>query len=141
MSFVVLEVADIGLFADFEATRVELLRLREAPATEQFDQALSTFYGDTRATSFRGLGESRSRQLGARYMTGEHQHAVDLMELLRSAHRSVDGRLLLRTPLGEVAGLDPVDIVVVADPVMTPVDYRTWDVSFTAHSVDYTIEV
>lgn len=136
-----LERADIALLSDIEATRIQLPRLRAAAPTNTREGVRTRFSGDTLPTPFRGEGRDRTIPLVARFLASEQQTMVDVIALFDMAHDAVDGRLLLRTHLGLVAGFDPTLAVVVFDDSVAPVDYGSWDLSFTAMAVEWSVEV
>jgi hypothetical protein len=137
-----LAAADIGRFADFEATRVVLPRLSGWQPAQAFEEALvGPFEGDLYQTAFGGTGEPRSHQLTVRFRSDEHQTMADLIALFVAAHRSADRRLLLRQNSFLVGDLNPIEVITVATYTPTYVSGQVWDLVFTATSVEYTVEV
>lgn len=142
MTALVLLRADIALWSDPVASRVILDRLQVLQPPETFEQVFVRFEGDERSTGWRGEGTDATFQMTARFISGEHQAAADLLALFRTAHRTdPDGRLLLRTHVGEVAGLNHMEAVLV--PTFTPAPARAGvtDISFTAQAVNFTLAV
>ena len=141
-SIVVLDNADIGLWGDFQATRIVIPHLQVLSPSESFEQTYIRFEGDQRKTGFRGEGDDAVFQMTARYATGEHADAAELVELFRTAHLDdADGRLMLRTHVGEVGGLNDLEAVMVPTFTRPFAAGRYLDVSFTAQAVAYTLEV
>lgn len=141
MSHVTLVRPDVALFADVEATRVVLPRMTAMTRTRRFDQASVRFEGDDYPITLRGEGRWRQLQVLVRFMAGEHATMDELLTLFEDAQDATDGRLQLRPNAFTVPGLNPIEVVTVAEPVETPVGGRIWDVSFTATRVTYTPEV
>lgn len=140
MAGVLLERAELALWSDVAATRLLLPRVQVLTPSRRFEMALVRFEGDTDRTAFRGEGRSRSYQMTARFLEGEHSTLVALLDLFDAAHDDLDGRLLLRTHVGVVPGLNPVEAVVVSEVSAPWQRGLAADVSFTAETVTYTLE-
>lgn len=140
MAGVVLERADLALWSDVAGTRVVIPRLQVLTPSRRYEQVLVRFEGDTDRTAFRGEGRFRSYQMTARFVEAEHSTLVALLDLFDAAHDDVDGRLLLRTHVGVVSGLNPVEAVVVSEVSSPWSRGLVGDVSFTAETVAYTLE-
>lgn len=128
--------AELALLSDLAGTRVVIQQLQVLVPTRTYRQVLvGPFEGDTLPLGFRGDGQSRSWQMTARY--GAHQHAdmEDLLELFDAAHNGVDGRMLLRTHLGDVGGINESQAVMVSEVSTAWSRPKLADVSFTAHAV------
>lgn len=141
MPAIELDLADIALFSDPDGTRVQLPRLTGLSRSRNFDQALVRFEGDEHPTPFRGEGRPRSMPLAVRFLDTEHATAAALIALFEAAQDAPDPRLLLRVPVGLVEALNAIEVVTVADVSEVVVDGRAIDVTFTANTVAYTIEV
>lgn len=141
MPALTLAYTDIGLFTDFEATRVEIRRLQSHAPTRGYAQAFTQFEGDTFPTPFTGTSKSRIHELGAKYLSGEHDQMADLIALFEAAHDAADSRLLLRPNSTEAADLNAVDVVVVNNVRIVEFDWHAWIVQFTAAAVAFSVEV
>lgn len=141
MAAVTLERADIAGWWDVAGTRLVIPRLQVLTPSERVETAFVRFEGDEARTGFRGEGRESSFAMTARYLSGEHDQAADLLALFRTAHDEVDGRLLLRTHLGEVAGLNELEAVLVAEWSRAYAGAGVVDVSFTAESVAFSLSV
>lgn len=138
MVAVTLDRADIYLYAD-PSRRVVINRLREATPTIHVEETAVHLEGYTAPVTFRGERFSRDWDLVAMFASTEHQDAADLEELFADAYQAADGRLVLRTHLGLVAGLDPINVVRVFPwaPGVQQGQIRT--VRFTAVGVHHTL--
>lgn len=141
MSSIVLTHADIALWSDPVGSRVVLDVLQVLNQADEYESVGQRFEGDGDATAFRGAGQSRTFQMTARFVAGQHDDAARLLALFRTAHRDdPDGRLQLRSHLGDVEGLDDLEAVRVSGVT------RTWgragllDVSWTATTVLFSLE-
>ena len=142
MAHVTLSVADIALFADPEATRVEIPHLRVASPTRRYDQTTVRFEGDAEPTAFRGEGHTKSHEVVCRYVYHEHDQMLALLDLLDDAFAAPDCRLQLRTVRSDTAGMDPLIVATLASDVPeAPLGGRAWDITFTLQQVDYTLSV
>lgn len=136
MSALTLAHADIALWEDAEDSRVVLPILRDLTPTVRYEMALTRFAGDRERTGARGVGRDGSFRLTARFLRAQHDTAAALLDLFDyAALEASSGVLLLRTHLGEVAGLAVVAGVVVSEVTSTPVTAGVWDISFTAETV------
>ena len=135
MVAVALAAARLSRLPDL-ADGLALPRLTGLERTRQRESTLVQFAGDTLPTSFRGEAGSRTWTLTCQYLDGEHAKYLALLDLLERAQDDVDDRLLLRTYVGQVAGLDGAHIVTVPEWTQTPGDGGlTWSVTFTATAV------
>lgn len=141
MGGIVLAKPDLALFSDVEATRVTIPRLRGISRTRRFDQTLVRFEGDEQPTPFRGEGRPRTYPLVARYFANEHDDLAALLALFELAQDAPDPRMLLRITAGLVPELNAIEVVVVSEITDTFVPGQAVDVSWTASTVAYTIEV
>jgi hypothetical protein len=140
-SHVELERADFALVSDLEGTRVVVERLQVLISAKQYRRVTVQFEGDDAETGFRGQGRRGTFQMTARFLTGEHQALADLVDLFDLVDDDPDGRILFRTHLGEVDGLNDVEAILVSDVSKQPVGDGTIDVSFNATAVRFTAEV
>lgn len=138
---VTLPSPDIGLFVDFEATRVVLPRLSAHTRTQIREQAYVRFEGDVDETAFRGEGRPRTIDLATRFRDGEHGIMADLLDLLELSQTAPDGRLMVRLTSCDDPRLNAVEVVMIPQDVGELADWKTWDVSFTARRVNFTLEV
>lgn len=141
MGAVTLAKPDIGLYADFADTRVEIPHLIVAHPSEEHDETLVTFLpaddaAHANPTAFRGTGRLGTMQITCRSTHQEHGDLLALLDLLRTARQAVDGRLQLRPNHGLVAGFDELLIVTVSTWSRPHVLGRAWDLTFTATEVD-----
>jgi len=137
----VLADSDIGLFADFAATRLVLPHLMVADPEESWDEAVVQFYGDTDPTAYRGVHRTATVRCQTRWTHRQHAGLVSLVALLRSARTAADGRLMLRTNHGLVAGFDELLVGTVSQWPRPRVMGQTWDVTFTLTRVEFTVGV
>jgi len=141
VSTVVLVRADIALWSDPASSRVQLDRLQVLSPADAFETVFQRFEGYDDDSGFRGEGQNRVYQMTARFVSGEHDAAAALVALFRTAHRDdPDGRLLLRTHAGEVAGLNDIEAVLVSGFTRAPALAGVVDVSWTAQTVVYTLD-
>lgn len=126
-----LQHADLALYADL-SDRVTLTRLTGMERSRDLAGTTVLFEGDTDPTPFRGQGLGRTYNLSVAFGVDEHADMVALLSLLERAHQAPDGRLLLRTHIGTVAGLDPATVVSVFGVTESPLGGRGWQVRFTA---------
>lgn len=138
---VALELPDIGLFSDFEATRVELPRMSGQQRTDTFEATTVRFEGDVAPTPFAGEGEDRVYALMVRYSQDEHSQLADLLDLFRTAHRAADQRIMVRPNAYAFGDLNEIEVGIVAGEVASPAGGRAWDVTFTFTTVKYSLEV
>lgn len=137
---VTLTNAWIGLWTT-PATQLSIPRLTGAPLTIGYAGTTVQFVGDDYPTGFRGQAKSKSYAMTARFMKDEQDQMLDLLNLFDSAHAAADSRLLLRTHVGQVAGLDESVAVQVFGATPTPAMGLYYDVSFTAQVVQSTFGV
>lgn len=135
MASVVLRGADLALLTDPVNQRVTVPHLTAAPWEETWAGALVTFEGDSLPTGFRGTSLTRSWQMTCVYASDDQQSVIDLLALLRDAADAADSRLLLRTHIGAVAGLDDVTAVQIFAVQVQPMTGRLTTVTFTANAV------
>lgn len=111
MAFVTLRHPDLSLYSD-PSRVVQLRRLTEQTPTQAGGEAFVQFEGNVAPSSIRGTTFHKKWSLQATYSTYEHEEAAELIALLEYAYREApDARLQLRTKVGRVAGLDPLQIV------------------------------
>jgi hypothetical protein len=139
MAGVLLERADIALWSDVETTRIVIDRLRVLVPTKRYEMALVRFEGDSAPTAFRGEGQSRSYQMTAMFLRDEHAEMAALVALFDAAYESPDGLLMLRTHMGSVPDLNPVEAVVVSEVSTAWAASGVGEVSFTAEAVQHTL--
>lgn len=138
MATVVLRGADLALLSDPVNVRVTLPHLIAAPRAIRYAGTLVTFAGDTLPTAFRGTSQSRSWQMTCVFGHAEHAQLRALVDLLDRAAVAADSRLLLRTHIGAVGGLDPLSAVAVFGYDATPEAGAIARVQFTADAVAWT---
>ena len=144
MAHVTLDVADIALFTDVAATRVEFPSLRRLSSARVSSSALVHFHGDVHPTEYRGEARSDRAELEAIWTGADHAGAVAFLELWELSRTGADGRLQLRTHVGQVEGLDPLVTVVIPE---MPVGFERAGtapavvLTFTALVVHHTVEV
>ena len=131
MTTLTLTQPDIGLFADFEATRLVIPHLQVAAPSESWDETAVLFDGDVDATGYRGDSRSAGLECRARSSNSEHADLVELVELFRFARTAPDARLLLRVNHGLVAGFDELLVGTVPDWTRVNVTGQAWDIGFT----------
>jgi hypothetical protein len=143
MASIALATPDIARLDDIAGTRIEIPHLLTADRSHGRDEALVQFDGDTYPTAYRGVHKSRTLQCNARFPGREAEHAdlLALLDLFDSCFDATDGRLLLRTNRGLVAGLDPIEVVTVSSWTEPRLVGLVYDVGFTATRVEHTIEV
>ncbi|MCU1488299.1 MAG: hypothetical protein JWN67_5045 [Actinomycetia bacterium] len=139
MAYVVLPHSDMALFSDVANTRVIFPRLTAGGWTETPEEAVVKFYGDSRATPFRGEGETVSYPFAARYFPAEQQLLADMIALFKLAHLAPDSRLMLRSNAAGIPDLNPVEVVTVATWTPTPTGAGHYDFTFTANAVEFTV--
>jgi hypothetical protein len=135
MATVVLRGADLALLTDPVGQRVTVPHLTAAPWEETWAGALVTFEGDALPTGFRGTSQTRSWQMTCVFASYEQQAVLDLLTLLRLAADAADSRLLLRTHIGAIGGLDDVTAVQIFGVQVQPMTGRVTTVTFTANAV------
>lgn len=143
MAAVVLARPDVGLFADFEASRVELPRMSSMVPTREREAALVRFDGDREPTPFAGEGTARSTPIVVRFWAREHAIMDALLDLFAAAHAGEGQRVMVRPNAFAVGALNGILVGTVAGDVATPVDggAGAWDVAWTLASTRYTLEV
>lgn len=140
MTAVVLGKADIALWSDPGATRVVIPHLGGAARNLGTSGAVVQFEGDDYPTPFRGTSRSATYDLTCRYGAHEHDQLLALVRLLDEvAPAAPDSRLMLRTHVGQVAGLDPVVAVVVFAVPPVPARGLVVDLQFQATVVQSTV--
>jgi hypothetical protein len=122
---------DIGLYLDFEATRIVIPHLQVAVPSELWDETAVMFDGDTDPTAYRGDNRTAAVECRARSTHTEHANITALLELFRSARVAADARLLLRVNHGVVAGFDELLVGTVPAWSRVNVTGQAWDVGFT----------
>lgn len=137
---VVLDRARIGLWSD-PSNQLKIPRLTAFPITVTFAGVTAQFVGDEFPTGFHGESTARSYALTCRYMKGEQADVAALLALFATAHAAADNRLMLRTHVGQVPGLDGCDAVQVFGVQPSPGAGLYWDVAFTAAVVESSVEV
>lgn len=137
---VVLERARIGLFSD-PSTQIEIPHLTGFQATRGYDGTVVRFVGDDYPTGFRGEGKTRAYAMTARYLSAERAQMKSLLDMFDLAHGSPDSRLLLRTHIGQIAGLDTAEAIQVFQVQPAAQSGRFWDLNFTAQVVNHTFAV
>lgn len=143
MVTVTLTKPDIGLFADFAATRLEIDHLVVADPDETYDEVAVHFdSGDLPSwpVGYRGLSVSGTVQCTARFVHTEHDRLVQLIGLFRTARTAADARLLLRTNHGLAAGLDELLVGTVPQWSRPHILGQAWDISFTLQRRQFTVE-
>lgn len=134
--------ADLGLFSDPVGTRVaipHLMSLTETPTAAGVDVQ---FEGDTYPTPFDGPARTRSFEGVCRYGAHEHDQLLALIDLVeRVAAAAPDKRLLPRTHLGLVPGLDSAVAVRIRSLPRTPQGAGIIDVHLRATVVEHTFQV
>jgi hypothetical protein len=138
---VVLDYPDLALVSD-PTRRVQIERLTQQTPTREGSEVFVLFEGRQQEVSFRGEMFTTAWQLEATYARDEHQGAADLIALLEDAYAAADGRLILRTRVGQVPGLDPIQIVRVPPTwVREPQPGNIIRVRFNARAVYHTVAV
>jgi hypothetical protein len=137
----ILEHADLALLSDPVATRVVLRRPTGQAKTVTGEGTYVRFEGRTRPTSARGEGLANVWQIELVFARSEHAEALAVEALLETAFTAADDRLVLRTRLGTVEGLDPVQVVSVHAWQPTPQAGGVRRLSFEATEVDWSEEV
>lgn len=132
--------ADFALLSDLNR-RVALPRLTTLTPVQQYTGVTVQFAGDKYGTPFRGESEVASWDVMARYGVDEQQQLADLLELFKEAATGPDPRLYFRTGHARVAGLDVAQAVVVFNPKPLPQPGFSYDLSFTANAVEYTLDL
>lgn len=142
MAVVHLAKPDMALFSDPGSTLVQIPHLMAAPRTRHRRKVGVLFEGDNAPTTFRGASgrQHRSYRLTCRYTAAEHQQMWALVDLLETAESAPDGRLQLRLQHFLVDGLQPFEVVTAGDVDEQRVDGRSWDVSFTVTTAQYSLE-
>jgi hypothetical protein len=129
--------AEVALFSD-PSMRVAIPHLVAMPRRRTTFGTTVLFAGDTYPTPFRGEGRTQTFDLTCRYGRDDHPDMLALLTLLDvTAPGSPDSRLLLRTHIGLVPGLDVAVGVVVFDVAETPAGAGVVDVTFTATVVEH----
>jgi len=145
MASIVLAKPDIGLVADFAATRLEIPHLRPGAFSQSWDEVSVHFYEEGDEPSdpvpYRGSGRARTKDLTARFPHTEHAQMVALLDLFAVARMAPDGRLMLRTNRGLVSGLDEVNVGTVPAWQEVWLGGMAWDVTFTFAHARHTVGV
>jgi hypothetical protein len=124
---------DIGLYLDFEDTRVVLPHLQVAVPDEMWDETSVMFDGYLDPTAYRGDNRTASVECRVRVTPSEHDDLVALTELLRFARTAADARLMLRVNHGLVAGFDEMLVGTVPAWTRVHVAGQSWDLAFAFH--------
>ena len=140
MTTLVLATSDIGLFADFEATRVDIPHLITGAPTGRRDSTLIHLEGLDYPVAAHGTHRDGTVSCIARFTYAEHEQMVALNDLLAAAAAADDDRLQLRTNRGLVAGLDPLLVGVVSEVSESYLGGQAHDVSFTLQRTYYSVE-
>lgn len=142
MASLTLPKPDIGLWADFEATRIQFTTLKVATPSEAHDSAMVQFDGDDLPTEFAGEHRTGTVECTARFIgtNAEHAACVAFVGLLRTARAAADRRLQLRTNHGLSAGFDEVHVGTVPSWQRPHLMGQAWDVIFTFNQTVATVE-
>lgn len=142
MASVTLPLPDLALFADVEATRVQVPHLVAADRTRGQSVALVTFEGDQHPTPFRGEARSLRYSMTARFGADDHDDMAALLQLLELAQDAPDGRIQYRPAyFAETPWLQPLEVVTVTDLAERHLGRRAWDVVIGVERVAFTVEV
>ncbi len=133
-----LQQADLSLASDPAGTLVRIPRLTALPITSGLAGTDVHFAGDEYPTPFDGEARTLGFDATCRYAADEQDLLLALVELIEVvARRAPDKRLLFRTHLAVVDGLDEAVAVRVRQVVRTPLGAGLFDAQFTATVVQH----
>lgn len=141
MAAVTLTENDIALFSDPEGTRVVIPHLTGKGPQLQAASRLEHFDGFDFPVEYRGEARSDQVTVECRWTPAQHEDLVAFLDLWETSTTAADSRFQLRTRIGSVAGLNPLEVVSIPQ-LSHPFQAAGFvTVSFTAYRVYHTLEV
>lgn len=130
MTEVLLSKPEIGLYSDYETSRI-VLPVLAGSVQDDFNMVAVEVEGLPFPIAVSGEGGMRTYNMATRFGGSQHDQMVRLVRLFKVASVAADPRIIMRTNGFQVEGLDEVAVIIVPSFSQQRVAGRAWDVTWS----------